>query len=604
VVNENSQAGPGRVAKILSMDLEELQAFRPSYEIAFIKKRSGGKRILHIPDPNTKHLQRTLNRNLFSNYRLHPSCCGFVKGKSIVENATPHINQQAVIKLDIVDFFPSTTAIRIHHYFTTTGWSGKAARLLTRLVCHENGLPQGAPTSPLLSNIVNKLMDHRLSRLAEARQAQYTRYADDLTFSFGFYDRKRVHSLLRSVGMIVRDFGYKLNTRKKQILRSHRRQSVTGIVVNEKANLPRKTRRWLRSVHHRIQTGGSPTLSRQEFNGWISLLRMIHPQDPLVGQVLGTVPERRVAPPQQEPVFSDPAADSGSITPAQESKDEVPGAVPEREVAAPQQEPVFSRSTPALRTLGPIGHVEFRPKKLGSPSTLHALGIQQSTDAITPTQYFSCYLVKEKGYSVPQIAKNRELTEKVIWKHLAEGVRASMLPPTPLTSKQVIERIYTVIKKRFQGRPPRIGVLYRECNREVPYGEIRIAVGYLSRPKEATDSRETGNKKMMKLCQLLSSDNPDPEVWPSVVGKHLTISFLIQSHRPTFTFLDIPESYSDGKILNAVLTGSDLRLEIYMPSEKNALMESLQLPKTARAKVQIGGWDKDSQVIQLLAVDL
>ena len=121
MVNENSQAGPGRVAKILSMDLEELQAFRPGYEIAFIKKRSGGKRILHIPDPNTKQLQRTLNRNLFSNYRLHPSCCGFVKGKSIVDNATPHINQQVVIKLDIVDFFPSTTAIRIHLYFTTTG---------------------------------------------------------------------------------------------------------------------------------------------------------------------------------------------------------------------------------------------------------------------------------------------------------------------------------------------------------------------------------------------------------------------------------------------------------------------------------------------------
>ena len=566
MANENSQAGPGRVAKLLSMDLKELQAFTPGYEIAIIKKRSGGNRVLHVPDPNTKKLQRTLNRNLFSNYRLHPSCCGFVKGKSIVENATPHINQQVVIKLDIVDFFPSTTAIRIHHYFTTTGWSGKAARLLTRLVCHENGLPQGAPTSPLLSNIVNKLMDHRLSRLAEARKAQYTRYADDLTFSFGVYDRTRVHSLLRSVGMIVRDFGYKLNTRKKQILRSHRRQSVTGVVVNEKANLPRKTRRWLRSVYHRMQTDGSPTLSKQQFKGWISLLRMIHPQDPLVGKVLGALPAREVTPPQQKPEIS--------------------------------------RSNQESRTKGPIGHIEFRPKKLGNPSTLHALGIQQSTDAITPTQYFSCYLFKEKGCSVSQIAENRELTEKVIWKHLAAGVRESMLPPTPLTSKHVIERISSVVKERYQGRPPRISVLYRECNREVSYGEIRIALCYLSRPKEVAAAPETGNEKMMKLCQLLSSDNPDPRVLPSVVGKRLTISFLIQGHSPTFTFLDIPESYSDGKTLDAVLTDSDLRLEIYMPSEQNALLESLQLPKTARAKMQIGGWDEDSQVIQLLAVDL
>ena len=192
------------LAKRLKLEPEELRTFVPNYRTAFIKKRSGGERKLAIPDPATKKLQRTILRRLLKRLRVHPSCIGFERGKSIVHNALPHVGRAVVLKFDIVDFFPRTTAARLDRYFRMIGWDAEAAALLTKLCTHEDGLPQGAPTSPRLSNLVNFGMDHIFQKIAERRKGTYTRYADDLTFSFPKDYPKKMRGVCQLVKQIVK----------------------------------------------------------------------------------------------------------------------------------------------------------------------------------------------------------------------------------------------------------------------------------------------------------------------------------------------------------------------------------------------------------------
>src|SRR5262249_44280484 len=151
-------------------------------------------------DDGLKTIQRRILRRLLGRLRCHPAATGFERGRSIVTNARAHVGKAVVVQMDLKDFFTSTTTRRVRKYFRKTGWNREAADLLIRLCTHQGGLPQGAPTSPRLSNLVNYRLDARLARLAGRRRlydprtgqrigsreigAKYTRYADDLTFSF------------------------------------------------------------------------------------------------------------------------------------------------------------------------------------------------------------------------------------------------------------------------------------------------------------------------------------------------------------------------------------------------------------------------------------
>jgi RNA-directed DNA polymerase len=181
--------------------------------------------------------------------------------------------------MDLKSFFESTSAERVTRYFQTIGWDGEASQLLVRLCTHDRGLPQGAPTSPRLSNLVNFRLDARLSRLAQKYDAVYTRYADDLTFSFAADEPKAVHAVIRATKKIVGEIGYTLHQRKKlHVRRRHDRQVVTGLVVNQCVALPRATRRWLRAVEHRLSLGREATLTPAQLAGWKALQAMIAKQ--------------------------------------------------------------------------------------------------------------------------------------------------------------------------------------------------------------------------------------------------------------------------------------------------------------------------------------
>jgi hypothetical protein len=288
--------GVDELARRLGVTEHQLRSIPLAYAEFRIPKRSrrGGVRTILAPSSELKFLQRRILRRLLSQLKAHASATGFEQGHSIVTNALLHFNQDVVIRLDLKEFFASTPAVRVEAYFGYVGWNAEAAAMLTKLCTYRGALPQGAPTSPRLSNLVNYRLDARLAALAAQRGLSYSRYADDITFS-GDSERgdesthrnpktlervrvsgARPNDVIHGVKQIVADEGYELHTDKKlRISRRHDRQIVTGLVVNVRPNLPRATRRRLRAVEHRLRTCGQATLTAEQLAGWRALQKMI-----------------------------------------------------------------------------------------------------------------------------------------------------------------------------------------------------------------------------------------------------------------------------------------------------------------------------------------
>ncbi|MFP4054195.1 MAG: reverse transcriptase family protein [Phycisphaerae bacterium] len=266
--------GAVELANRLGLSAAALESVPVGYRSFTIPKRSGGRRTLHEPVPQLKAVQRTILRRVLGKLHAHPAAMGFEKGRSIVDNALMHTGAKVVLKMDVKDFFPSTRGERVWLFFRRIGWDEAACDLLTRLTTREDGLPQGAPTSPRLSNLVNYELDVRLDAAAARCDAWYTRYADDLTFSVRC--EQSTEALLTSmVPVVLREYGYRLNRRKTRLLRRHHSQRVTGLTVNDKVGLPRETRRRLRAIRHRLDTGRPATLSEEQMAGWDALEQMI-----------------------------------------------------------------------------------------------------------------------------------------------------------------------------------------------------------------------------------------------------------------------------------------------------------------------------------------
>lgn len=269
--------------------LDELRNIPIHYRQQRIKKRSGGSRVLSIPYPELKDVQRALVRKVFARLSPHYAAMGFVRGRSIVDHARLHVGKRLVVRLDIHDYFPTTKIERVRQCFKRFEWPEDTIDVLTRICCHPvtGGLPQGAPTSPVLSNIVNFILDVRLKAIATSYEANYSRYADDLTFSFDF-DRasRRPHSqFVLVIERILSDYGYRLNANKTAVMRGGMRQVVTGLVVNEKVALPRHLRRAIRAAEHRnsrgqamvnvVGRGAGDEMSIEQLRGWQAFRNMI-----------------------------------------------------------------------------------------------------------------------------------------------------------------------------------------------------------------------------------------------------------------------------------------------------------------------------------------
>jgi RNA-directed DNA polymerase len=270
------------LAQAMGLSLPELRflAFerrvsRISHYRRFVMpKKTGGERIISAPMPRLKRAQYWVLDNILARAPLHPAAHGFAKGRSIVSNATPHIGRAVVINLDLKDFFPSIALPRVKGVFRQLGYSEQVATVLALLstesatetvvvdgetfhVAHgPRSLPQGAPSSPALTNILCRRLDARLQGAAAKLGFFYTRYADDLTFSAGDESSKLAGKLLWRARQIVIDEGFTPHPDKQHVMRSSERQSVTGIVVNEKASVDRTTLHRFRATLFQVEKDG------------------------------------------------------------------------------------------------------------------------------------------------------------------------------------------------------------------------------------------------------------------------------------------------------------------------------------------------------------
>jgi len=175
--------------KILKIKQAEQELFfgpsrKQLYYIFEIPKKSGGTRIIEAPEERLKSMQRWILDEIINLFSPSDCATGFRKGMSIVDNAKKHIGKELVINFDIKDFFPSIKYADILRLFVYMGYKKDVAHLLTKLCTNaSNVLPQGSPASPAISNLILLKVDKRLARLAETIECDYSRYADDITFS-------------------------------------------------------------------------------------------------------------------------------------------------------------------------------------------------------------------------------------------------------------------------------------------------------------------------------------------------------------------------------------------------------------------------------------
>ena len=231
------------------------------YATFYIPKRTGEKRRIDSPTTNVKILQQKLNQVLQCVYTSKPSVHGFAIGKNVRSNANAHLGKRWVFNIDLKDFFPSINFGRVRGMFMGKPYClpQDVSTVLAHLCCFQGSLPQGAPTSPAISNMICAQMDSQLQQLAKINRSTYTRYADDITFSttnrrfpadVGFIDSlDQLHPGNRLEQTIV-DNGFSINSRKIWLRGRNHRQVVTRVTVNDFPNLPRKYTNQIRAMLH------------------------------------------------------------------------------------------------------------------------------------------------------------------------------------------------------------------------------------------------------------------------------------------------------------------------------------------------------------------
>jgi RNA-directed DNA polymerase len=284
---------PAALAKALGLGVPELRwlAFhrevetRSHYHYWTIPKRDGTPRLITAPKPDLKRVQRWLLRNVFEKLPVHSAAHGFLRERSIATNAAAHAGAEVVLKVDLRDFFPTITLRRVKGLLRKAGLPEHVATLVALLSTEPprspvrfrdktlfvatgpRSCPQGAPTSPAITNALCLRLDRRLAGLARKRGFVYTRYADDLVFSFrgskaGSRTDAPIGAMLRSIGTILAAEGFRPNKKKTAVMRSGASQRVTGLVINAPnregvppARVPRDVVRRLKAAIHNREKG-------------------------------------------------------------------------------------------------------------------------------------------------------------------------------------------------------------------------------------------------------------------------------------------------------------------------------------------------------------
>ncbi|MDM8532747.1 reverse transcriptase domain-containing protein [Anaerolineales bacterium HSG25] len=299
------------IASAMSITVGELRFLsfarktsKTSHYVRFkIAKKTGGERLISAPMPRLKSAQQWILETILNRVTPHDAAHGFRHERSIVTNARPHVGAEVVINLDLKDFFPTVSYKRVKGLFRSLGYS-EATATIFGLLCtepeiveveldsetyfvatSERFLPQGAPTSPAISNLICRRLDRRLTKMAIEHGFTYTRYADDLSFSASGHDLRNICNILGQTESIVSHEGFLVHPDKTRVLRQSRQQEVTGVVVNQHLNVSRKTLKRFRAVLYQIERdgpegkhwGASPNVLAS-VQGFANFVYMVNPE--------------------------------------------------------------------------------------------------------------------------------------------------------------------------------------------------------------------------------------------------------------------------------------------------------------------------------------
>lgn len=219
-----------------------------------IKKKSGGHRIINAPLPSLKEIQNWILKNILYKIKCSKYSKAFKSKTSIKNHARFHKNKKFVLNVDIEDYFDNIKLSKIITFFISLGYSKNLSILLSNLCTFKNKLPQGAPTSPYLSNLITIKLDNELFEITKifSPNLSYSRYADDITFSGNLF--KNV--ILNRIFKVLNKHGFKINNKKIRVQNSNNRQVVTGLTVNETLNVNKNYRKEIRKLCYYIKKFG------------------------------------------------------------------------------------------------------------------------------------------------------------------------------------------------------------------------------------------------------------------------------------------------------------------------------------------------------------
>lgn len=282
-------ASPAHFSMMIGMDHDYVCRMAYSakhfYRHFTILKSNGKERPIDEPLPDLKYVQHWILENILEKIPVSPYAKAFVKKRGVKENARFHRGQDVVVTMDIKDFFPSIRIQQITNIFRGLGYYPDVSSFLAYLCCYEYVLPQGAPTSPYLSNLQLLNFDARVASYTRENGIRYTRYADDLTFSGSF----NPHHLIKMISDWLFEEGFCVNSAKTRVAHQNTRQEVTGIVVNSHMQIAKADRKKIRQeVYYIKKYGLNSHLSRIEETrqnylshllGKINYARYINPHD-------------------------------------------------------------------------------------------------------------------------------------------------------------------------------------------------------------------------------------------------------------------------------------------------------------------------------------
>lgn len=265
-----------------------------------VPKRTGGVRDISTPLPALQALQKTLLKHTLSKVRISPHCHSYLTNRSILTNANMHIGQPTICKIDISDFFPSIQLDFVINIFQCIGYDHADAKLMGLICTREGCLPQGAPSSPALSNIALVKFDEAMSKLCARNNFIYTRYADDIFISGQFIST----SFFDLTKKVLRSFGFEANESKSYMM-TRGRKIVTGISVSGSSlSVPRQKKRSIRNEAFLFAKSSLPAIEEKilkdpfvfdRIMGRLHFWRSVEPSNKRVQDLIDLVAEKKIA---------------------------------------------------------------------------------------------------------------------------------------------------------------------------------------------------------------------------------------------------------------------------------------------------------------------